>query len=326
MQHKPTLTGLRGLAASLVVLAHMSSYGILPRFPFHTFGAIGVILFFVLSGYLMTALYLSQKPTTFSVQKFLLARFARVYPLYALVVVASALGSSLTGGKAFVSLGLVDVINHLLLLDGKYLFWTIVVEIKFYALFVVFWYATRRLSSNRKLIYLLAIYLACFLLPVLPRTSVFQNLQIFVLGMALALVSHKLPKGLTVLAPSLALIILATAVAAQLDQILLYRSIWVQLTMGLVVAVAVLRHAEDAKVLVSRILLKLGEWSFGIYLLHIPILRSLRMLADALSIHPALMIIPGFALSVVAAALAFRWVENPARAAIQRRIPRQVQL
>jgi peptidoglycan/LPS O-acetylase OafA/YrhL len=46
--------------------------------------------FFALSGFLMAALYLRQEPSMFSVATFARARFARIYPLFALAIIGSA--------------------------------------------------------------------------------------------------------------------------------------------------------------------------------------------------------------------------------------------
>ena len=58
MKRIHTLTGLRGIAALLVFISHCGAQSILPSFLGKGFGQIGVMLFFVLSGFLMTHLYI----------------------------------------------------------------------------------------------------------------------------------------------------------------------------------------------------------------------------------------------------------------------------
>src|SRR5215470_10639156 len=75
------LTTLRFFAALHVVLFHMRVVGILPGGPwwhqnFASIGYVGVNFFFVLSA--------------FSVRKFWLARFARIYPAYVLSLIVAA--------------------------------------------------------------------------------------------------------------------------------------------------------------------------------------------------------------------------------------------
>jgi peptidoglycan/LPS O-acetylase OafA/YrhL len=86
------LTTLRFLAALHVVLFHMRVVGILPGGPwwyqnFASVGYIGVNLFFVLSGFILVYNYAGAAVTPW---RFWQARFARIYPAYALSLVVSA--------------------------------------------------------------------------------------------------------------------------------------------------------------------------------------------------------------------------------------------
>src|SRR5580704_11495728 len=86
------LTTLRFLAALHVVLFHMRVTGVLPGGPwwyqnFSSVGYIGVNLFFVLSGFILVYTYAN---TTVSPRRFWQARFARIYPAYALSLLLSA--------------------------------------------------------------------------------------------------------------------------------------------------------------------------------------------------------------------------------------------
>ena len=83
------LTGLRFFAALAVYLHHHPKPVFLPEFvsTFMMAGYNGVTLFFVLSGFVIGLNYFDMlvKPTRASIFKYALARFARIYPLYALV-------------------------------------------------------------------------------------------------------------------------------------------------------------------------------------------------------------------------------------------------
>jgi peptidoglycan/LPS O-acetylase OafA/YrhL len=94
----PNLNGLRFIAALLVIIQHveqiksltgLDNYYTLPFIS--VIGKLGVILFFVLSGFLITYLLLTedQKTNTISVKKFYIRRILRIWPLYYLVVVLS---------------------------------------------------------------------------------------------------------------------------------------------------------------------------------------------------------------------------------------------
>ena len=86
-----TTDGVRGVAASTVVISHSANAGLVPSFLGKGFGQTGVVLFFLLSGYLMSKLYLDQ-PCSFSILKnYLLRRIARILPLYLSALILSAL-------------------------------------------------------------------------------------------------------------------------------------------------------------------------------------------------------------------------------------------
>ncbi|MDA5094141.1 acyltransferase [Aliiroseovarius sp. KMU-50] len=320
MEFKPTLAGLRGIAACSVVIAHMALYGMLPKLPFYGLGSIGVMLFFVLSGYLMASIYLPKKVSIRTMWRFVVARFARIYPLFSLVVVISAVASTSFGVTQFYELSFGDIFSHLSLQDGKFVFWTIVVEMKFYLLFMVFWLFTARVSVYARLAILVGAYIAFFYLPPLSRLSVFGNLQVFILGMIIAHLQHQIPKSLSLFAPAaVALLPIAASFALISDSLanhVIYRSPLAQVTMAFIVATALVRNANEAKILGSKACLKLGDWSFGIYLLHIPVLRASCDLADFMEIGRVWMVLPGFICTIALSALVYWVFENPARKAI----------
>jgi peptidoglycan/LPS O-acetylase OafA/YrhL len=94
----PNLNGLRFIAASLVVIHHIEQYKKILNLPNYfenptisLLGKIGVILFFVLSGFLITYLLLKERErtTTVSVVDFYKRRVLRIWPLYFLIIIIS---------------------------------------------------------------------------------------------------------------------------------------------------------------------------------------------------------------------------------------------
>jgi peptidoglycan/LPS O-acetylase OafA/YrhL len=96
----PNLNGLRFIAALMVIIHHIeqfkSIYGLPNNFSSSTiqiFGELGVVLFFVLSGFLITYLLLEEESQTRTIQirNFYVRRILRIWPLYFLIVVLSLL-------------------------------------------------------------------------------------------------------------------------------------------------------------------------------------------------------------------------------------------
>lgn len=96
--HFPGLNGLRFLAALAVVILHLELFKDLEGLPsiihnpiVNSLGAMGVDLFFVLSGFLITYLLLEEKKQTgkIALLKFYQRRVLRIWPVYYLVVFAA---------------------------------------------------------------------------------------------------------------------------------------------------------------------------------------------------------------------------------------------
>jgi peptidoglycan/LPS O-acetylase OafA/YrhL len=94
----PNLNGLRFIAAAVVIIHHVEQLRALLGLPNHRespfvelIGRIGVTLFFVLSGYLITYLLLVEKHNhgKISIGKFYMRRALRIWPLYFFIVVLS---------------------------------------------------------------------------------------------------------------------------------------------------------------------------------------------------------------------------------------------
>jgi peptidoglycan/LPS O-acetylase OafA/YrhL len=66
--HLPNLNGLRFVAAFIVILSHFGQFNVLSTSSYFTYfgviGKLGVVLFFTLSGFLITYLLLIEKKET----------------------------------------------------------------------------------------------------------------------------------------------------------------------------------------------------------------------------------------------------------------------
>jgi peptidoglycan/LPS O-acetylase OafA/YrhL len=92
----PNLNGVRFIAAMLVVIDHIESMKLCFLLPnrtkipfFYALGKLGVVLFFVLSGFLITYLLLTEQQgtRTISIKQFYTRRILRIWPLYFLIVI-----------------------------------------------------------------------------------------------------------------------------------------------------------------------------------------------------------------------------------------------
>lgn len=139
--HLPTLDGVRGFAAYLVFLSHYSLISGIAGGSFgHGGGQIGVMLFFVLSGFLMAHLYRDRAPTVGSIVEFLRRRAARVLPLfYSMVTLALLAGYLFPGLRTGYPVNAANVVDHYFLIRGVGPFWTIPVEIHYYLIFCLIW-------------------------------------------------------------------------------------------------------------------------------------------------------------------------------------------
>lgn len=82
MQRIPSLDGLRAISITLVVLSHLARSGHVALDGAGTYGALGVHIFFVLSGYLITGLLLKEHDRTseISLKDFYVRRAFRLFP------------------------------------------------------------------------------------------------------------------------------------------------------------------------------------------------------------------------------------------------------
>lgn len=90
----PNLNGLRFIAAMMVLFPHIEQmkpflgyHNVLHIYPYET-GKLGVVLFFVLSGFLITYLLLTEEKLAgvINIKKFYIRRILRIWPLYFFIV------------------------------------------------------------------------------------------------------------------------------------------------------------------------------------------------------------------------------------------------
>jgi peptidoglycan/LPS O-acetylase OafA/YrhL len=339
MSQIKALDGLRGVAALLVMLSHFNL--VVPRFlhgAAHESGHAGVMIFFILSGFLMGQLYLGAPPGGRAVAQFLVRRGARVIPLYLAVILACLVVAQIEPDRAWVySLSRWEtLLSHLLLIRGDGVLWTVPVEIQFYLLVPLIWLAFARAPRATIIgimVAIAAIYLAR-LAYVPPDRSIIARLMV---GLPYFLAGLVLSRCITPTVGGRGWDVAFVAAAGSL--LLLYPNLVPQAVLGgvdhwlnpvslLLVAlllIASLRSRLAEHLLGSPPLRFLGQISYGIYLLHFVAIMNLSRFA---TLYPKTYLLLALCLVVViaAATLAHILIERPARDAINRWFdrPRQV--
>ena len=166
----PSLDGLRGVAITMVIFLHLRYFpGYFYDIIFN--GALGVIIFFVISGFLITTLCLKEKVATdnISLKNFYIRRVLRIFPVaYLYIVVIILLNYFFKLHIAYVSiLGAALYLMNFSSIFRRYYssyltghFWSLSVEEQFY-IFVPF-----ILKKNFR-IYLLLLLCIAFIMPLL---------------------------------------------------------------------------------------------------------------------------------------------------------------
>jgi peptidoglycan/LPS O-acetylase OafA/YrhL len=167
-QRLPELTGVRGLAACWVWLFHawlvagsrpvrLDALG-LDITPFFSGGWIGVDLFFVLSGFVLSWPYVGVQPPRFEFKQFFRRRILRVVPAYYaqfLILIAFAATGILWDlpsiGSAVAHLLFIHNLDSLWSSAVNEVWWTLPVEWQFYLVFPVLLLALSRFGGLRVL-------------------------------------------------------------------------------------------------------------------------------------------------------------------------------
>jgi len=294
--HLPALTGLRFFLALWVIIDHLVGKGhvyepvvlMLPR-PLQAIlrgGYQAVPTFFVLSGFVLAWTYASTEWSAANVWKYLVGRFARVYPVYllSLLIVLPFIVKAKDQPKGPL------VVMHLTLLQGWFAghytagwntpAWTLSCEMFFYLMFPLLIIAMKDFGWLRTIA---AGLLSCALPHLMYAAGIpdqikpMIHLSDFLMGIAaaraFALLTERreAPGGKWLygigLLGSAAIIAYAQFLPKSIPQNTLLRPMNAALLLGLG-----LGGGRIARALSARPIVYLGKASYGMYILHIPIL------------------------------------------------------
>lgn len=311
--HYAQLDGLRGLAILLVVIYHFG----LPHRDFHAPGAgwilelaqagwMGVDLFFVLSGFLITGILLETREQPHYLKNFLGRRFLRIWPLYylnlflLLILLPAFLPSvptQLQGMQEKQSWFWLYGANWLFAMEGGFgttsggYFWSLAVEEQFYLLWplVVLKLTGRALLRTSLALLCLSLVLRVALAGLGVSTGslytmTFTHLDGLAIGSFLAVATRSTALSAQVrrLAPAAALICLAGLLAVRfVDGDLLFWSkamatfgyTFVAVLSGalLVFVMGSGRSSVLGRFFSSPVMTQCGKYSYALYLVHVPV-------------------------------------------------------
>lgn len=164
LDYRPAIDGLRAVAVLSVLIFHLDSR-------FLRGGFLGVDVFFVLSGYLITSIIVSESEShRFSYARFYQRRISRIFPAFFLVAAAVLVGAyfvyapqDFASAGEIVSYAALSAANMKMMRQGDYFqiskdaepmlhFWSLAVEEQFYLVLPLFIWMAYQLKASRRYI------------------------------------------------------------------------------------------------------------------------------------------------------------------------------
>ncbi len=333
----PALDGLRACAVLAVMAYHFLHWGI-PR-PADTFelilwkatqgGWMGVNLFFVLSGFLITGLLIDREKEAHYYRNFYVRRACRILPAYLVTLVAILL--LLPGSAAYVGLSALFISNFADLLGVAIIYsslWSLCVEEHFY---LVWPWITRKFSKLSMERFCLAL---CVAVPLLRAARVALDwpegfytwfwLDSLAWGAWLALVCRRLETDALDRRAFQGILFVAGLIAVAGAELFSRKTLVgsalgstvIALVSGLIVYWVVSRpRSWAARALSLRPLQVTGSLSYGLYLYHsffvLGAFHFVRGLSLSSPATTCLRLLLGGAGTFVVAAFSYRYLERP---------------
>ncbi len=327
------LNTIRGLAALIVVISHYSNEtDFLNKILGVGAGKIGVMIFFLLSGFLLSMIYLNQPSHSTNIKKYLVYRVARVVPLFYFVVIVSFVLCALTGvGHHYSILNVNSLLTHLLFLEGFSVLWTVPVEIQFYVIFIAIWWFYSRYKAVTVLVMAIVILTLFWFAPQFGfkflgnyiNFNIFKSIPFFLVGMILGVYYkplQKLPKSNWFGLGICFVFLVYPSIYSVLFRVQL--SVWYSLITLAAVSVFfiswVFMISGNSRLFSNRVGDYLGKISYSMYLLHLPILSFFLSVFDGFNSH--YLLLPLFVVTVLlVSAASYKYIEQPSKKFIRER-------
>jgi peptidoglycan/LPS O-acetylase OafA/YrhL len=345
----PNLNGLRFIAAALVIIHHIEQAKFKAGFDgwwltshfIGIIGKLGVVLFFVLSGFLITYLLLHEEAMKgeISIKKFYLRRIFRIWPLYFLILSLAffilpeinayeifnthhfnsndtpkiLLYIFFLGNLVMISVGTVPFASHL---------WSIGTEEQFYIIWPVLF---DKIKKNRIVIFILliiALFIIQSLLKLFPENSAWHQLSRFfdyfnidcmLIGSIFAfldyqkhvLVSYLKINALFYAVLLLTIVMLGFGVFIPFVQYQVYSVLF-----GIIILNLATNHKSGINI-ENKAMKYLGDISYGLYMYHpIAIASALLILSTTGNFSNLLLYPLVFAITIAVASISYKYFES----------------
>jgi peptidoglycan/LPS O-acetylase OafA/YrhL len=325
------IEGIRGVAA-LAVVVHHAVERVAPEYKAWAFewlhmGRIGVVAFFVVSGYVVALMLVGRDQTP---RAFAIRRFWRLYPIYWLTTILYVF-TVIATGVAPLDYSIVVVLLNVTMIQGFIgvpsilpVAWTLGIELAYYAQTVV----TKLARLLEKGVWLGFAWLAIFAGYAVYNFAEFgardgsMPLMMFTASLGFAFFLWQEGRSRAFLPMLLAAVLVVPILGGMLKfhgngdfEPFTPVGFGLSYLAGLALFGAFYLARSHQ---MYRWILRLGAISYALYLIHMTVLLALRGIQDI----PILFITAGITLSVIAAGLLYRFVEKPSIAIGRQHTPR----
>ncbi len=300
------------------------------------FGGSGVDIFFVLSGFIITYTSVSYLSQPSHLPQFAKRRLVRIYPIYWVTITGFLLLQLLLPSyyDTHFQTSFSNLAATYFLLPGHVMLngvsWSLTNELFFYLIFIIAFVLPRPIDS----FYLMLAYLIVLIIfstgyPVLPVKNAYAQLLLhpmnieFFLGVIAAIFFVKLPAKLIYVSFFMGIILFVTGavlynlkipvlsdkVNSELERVLLFG------IPSFLIIVSLVKFEYGKPIRVPSFFLKLGDASYSLYLIHLPLVVAALKIADRFNINgslPVLLLGVMIILSVCAVGIfVYQYIEKP---------------